>query len=597
VELGGAREPSGGMCGGCRGRLPRTLDSLRDRVPDWSREPEPKVSGQYSSPDQLRCDLVQIAADLRRTGVSHSASKLVHDLIREVDVFGLHFLKLDLRQHARRHGAALDEIFRAAGVTDRYAKLTPNERFELLSAELDQRRPLIPARLSCSDATRDVIETFRVTAALLEEQCAEAIDTCIVSGMQEPAHLLEVLVLAREARLFSPERGVSRLNLVPLLESHDALVQAVPIVQRLLNQRVYRKHLSLRGDLQEVMLGYSDSSKEIGFLHSAWAIYKANRDLGELARRTGITLQLFHGRGGAVGRGGGPANQAILAQPHCASNGRIRITEQGEMIADRYSMPAIASRHLEQVFHAVVSTSFPEGERIDPHWEWAMERLSASAQRHYRNLVYETPDFFTYFEQATPFEEIAALKIASRPAFRSAATSIDELRAIPWVFSWMQSRHTLPGWYGLGSAAEDLLRDHGGELTQLQQMYQAWPFWRTLIDNTQMILSKADLTIARLYADLVEDRKVGDEIFGRIENEFRTTVEIVCKITGQTRLLDRFPVLQRSIERRNPFVDPLSFIQLVLLQDLRHGDGPRSELLTACLESINGIAAGLKNTG
>ncbi len=211
---------------------------------------------------------------------------------------------------------------------------------------------------------------------------------------------------------------------------------------------MYRRHLELRGNVQEVMLGYSDSSKEAGFLQSAWSIYKAHRDLGDLMRRTGITMQIFHGRGGAVGRGGGPANQAILAQPRGAVNGRIRITEQGEMIADRYGRPAIASRHLEQILHAVLLSSFPEEEKIDPSWEWAMERLAASACRHYRGLVYETPEFLKYFEQATPFAEIGQLKIASRPAFRGAARTIDQLRAIPWVFSWMQSRHTLPGWYG-----------------------------------------------------------------------------------------------------------------------------------------------------
>jgi phosphoenolpyruvate carboxylase len=226
-----------------------------------------------------------------------------------------------------------------------------------------------------------------------------------------------------------------------------------------------------------------------------------------------------------------------------------------------------------------------------------MERMAESACRHYRNLVYETPGFFKYFEQATPFAEISQLKIASRPTFRSGAREIDELRAIPWVFSWMQSRHTLPGWYGLGSAIGDFLVDHGGEIGQLQEMYVRWPFWRTLIDNTQMILAKADLTIAGLYADLVDDSALGQEMFHRIETEFQTTVDFICKITRQERLLDNAPVLQRSIARRNPYVDPLSFVQLVLLKRLRGGEQPRAELLPACLESINGIASGLKNTG
>jgi phosphoenolpyruvate carboxylase len=276
--------------------------------------------------------------------------------------------------------------------------------------------------------------------------------------------------------------------------------------------------------------------------------------------------------------------------------GRIRITEQGEVIADRYGCPAIAWRHLEQVIHAVLSTSFPESEQVDPSFEQAMEQLAGHACEQYRRLVYETPAFLDYFAQATPFAEISALRIASRPTFRSAAQTVDQLRAIPWVFSWMQSRHTLPGWYGLGSAARDFLRD-GGSLELLREMYRTWPFWRTFIDNTQMILAKADLTIARLYADLVEDRALADAIFARIEAEYRASVEIVCAITGQRQLLDSSPVLQSSIARRNPYVDPLSFFQLVFLRRLRAGSEPRAELLTACLESINGVASGLKNTG
>jgi len=265
--------------------------------------------------------------------------------------------------------------------------------------------------------------------------------------------------------------------------------------------------------------------------------------------------------------------------------------------ATAYGRPAIASRHLEQILNAVLLTSCPVEQSFDPSWEWAMDRLAASACRHFQSLVYETPTFMQYFEQATPFPEITQLKIGSRPAFRGAARTIRDVRAIPWVFSWMQSRHTLPGWYGLGSAIGDFLLDHGGEMSLLQEMYQRWPFWRTLIDNTQMIMSKADLTIARLYADLAPDQGAANEVFGRIEKEFHTTVEMICKITGQDRLLDNMPVLQRSIERRNPYVDPLSYIQQVLLQRLRGSESPEPQLLTACLESIHGIASGLKNTG
>ena len=590
-------EPYREKCRAIAARLRRTLDGLREPSPDWHDLDTPRTPGAYRSPDALHADLGLIEADLRRAGIVQTAQDLVRDLLRQVQVFGLHFLTLDLRQHAARHEAALDEILRWAGVCERYLELDAEARFTLLAQELPRTRPLIPIHLPFSAQTKDVVQTLRAVAATLEQQCADAIDTYIVSGTTAPAHLLEVLVLAREARLFSPADGVSRLNLVPLFESHAPLRDAVAIVERLLAEPVYRAHLELRGNLQEVMLGYSDSSKETGPLCSSWDIYKANRDLGKLARKAGVTLQIFHGRGGAVGRGGGPANQAILAQPRGVMHGRIRITEQGEVIADRYSCAAVAWRHLEQVIHAVLSTSFPEDERIDPAWEWALERMGESARQHYRDLVYDTPGFLEYFAQATPFAEISALRIASRPTFRSAAQTVDQLRAIPWVFSWMQSRHTLPGWYGLGSAARDFLGNDGGEIELLREMYRAWPFWRTFIDNTQMILAKADLTIARLYADLVEDRALGDAIFARIEAEYRASVEIVCQITAQRQLLDSAPVLQSSIARRNPYVDPLSFFQIVFLKRLRAGAEPRAELLTACLESINGVASGLKNTG
>jgi phosphoenolpyruvate carboxylase len=309
-------------------------------------------------------------------------------------------------------------------------------------------------------------------------------------------------------------------------------------------------------------------------------------------------VQIFHGRGGAIGRGGGPANHAILAQPPGTVNGRLRITEQGEVIADRYGHPAIAERHLEQVLNAVLRTSFARpDDRPDTVWEWALEQLAERAGIHYRALVYETPEFLTYFEQATPIAEVSQLKIASRPARRTTAQEIEHLRAIPWVFSWMQSRHTLPGWYGLGSAINDFLTVQGGSLAQLQTMYQRWDFWRTLIDNAQMILAKADLTIARLYADLVEDQALAGRIFDRIHAEYERTVAAICSVTGQQALLENAPVLRHSIQRRNPYVDPLSFVQLVLLKRLRASPNPQEELLTAVLESINGIASGLKNTG
>jgi phosphoenolpyruvate carboxylase len=403
----------------------------------------------------------------------------------------------------------------------------------------------------------------------------------------------------KEARLFAPgERPTSALRIVPLFETIADLRAADRIMAEWLDLAPIKAMFDGPNALQEVMIGYSDSNKESGFLQSAWALYGAQQDLVETGRSAGITMQMFHGRGGAIGRGGGPANRAILAQPRGTIGGRLRMTEQGEMIADRYGHPGIAERHLEQVVHAVLQTSFDDhAGPPDPAWAEALDRLAPAAYRHYRSLVYETPDFLTYFRQATPIEEMAHFKIGSRPARRGSSTALEQLRAIPWVFSWMQCRHALPGWYGLGSAVEEFLVESPGALATLQEMYRRWPFWQTLIDNAQMILAKADMSIARLYADLVDDRALADRIYGRIAAEYARAVDVVCKITGQAALLERMPILEHSIQRRNPYVDPLSFIQLVLLKRLRSGEGPREELLTAVLESINGIASGLKNTG
>ena len=591
------REPYRGKCRFIAAKLQKTLDHLHGLKPHWGDDEAAFPTGIYMRKEDLYADLTLIERELERNRAK-AALEPVRDMMRLVDVFGTHLMKLDIRQHADRHRQAIAEILKWAGVTPKYDKFSPTECFECLTKELEHNRPLIPSHLPFSEETKEVILTFRTIAAVLEQQCPEAIDTYIISGAGDAANLLEVLLLAREARLFDPERGISRLNIVPLFETLDALKNSAHILQRLLNQPVYRRHLQLRDNLQEVMIGYSDSNKESGFVQSAWALYRAQHALAQTASRTGIRVQIFHGRGGAIGRGGGPANRAILAQPRGSINGRLRITEQGEMIADRYGHPAIAERHLDQVVNAVLRSSLsPDEEKPDVTREWILDRLAVKACTHYRSLVYDTPEFLSYFEQATPIKEVSQLKIASRPARRTMASSIDQLRAIPWVFSWMQSRQTLPGWYGLGSAVQDFLKEHPNELSTFRMMYREWHFWRTLIDNAQMILAKADLTIARMYANLVEDQSVATRIFTRIEEEYHRTVDVICQITEQKELLEGMPILHGSIQRRNPYIDLLSFIQIVLLKRMRSGENAPEELLTGVLESINGIASGLKNTG
>jgi phosphoenolpyruvate carboxylase len=598
IPQGKGHEPYRAKCRMIAAKLRRTLEYIRTNAVDWGIEKFVPPPGVYLAQKQLLDDLTLIADDLRAAGATATANGTICDFIRLVEVFGIHMLKLDLRQHSGRHEEAVGEVLRAAGVCPNYMELTPDQRFDVLAKELESTRPLIPAHLTFTPDASEVIRTFRTMAAILEQRCPEAMGTYIISSTTEPVHLLEVLLFAREARLFQPVEGKSLIDIVPLFEFLEPLRTGRAMMEKLFNLPVYRRLVELRGNIQEVMIGYSDSNKESGFLQSGWALYRTQVEVTELGKKFGIAIQFFHGRGGAVGRGGGPANMAILAQPRGTVDGRLRITEQGEMIADRYGHPAIAERHLEQVLDAVLRTSFPdEATAPDPVWFEALDNLAESARKHYRELVYDTPEFLSYFEQATCIGEIAELKIGSRPARRSKARSIEQLRAIPWVFSWMQSRHTLPGWYGLGSAVKQLLRTQPTGLAMLRDMYSRWPFWKTLIDNAQMILAKADLVIARLYADLVDDRALADRIYGRIAAEYRLASEAVCQITGQTELLERSPVLRTSIERRNPYVDPLSFIQLVLLRRLRAGEEPRDELVTAVLESINGVAAGLKNTG
>lgn len=595
-------EPFRAMCRAIEKRLQLTLAYIRRLKLHWPTEATQSPGGVYTRREELLGDLEKLRAGLTHLGAMDTARGPLSDLIRLVEVFGLHLLTLDIRQHSNRHAKALDEILAWSGVCPAYRKLTSSERFDLLVGVLQQKRPVLPAFLPFSAETQEVVQTFRTLSAILEQQCPEAVEYYIISGCSEPAHLLEVLLLAREARLFRPEDGISRLHIVPLFEDMESLRGAATIMQRLLHLPLFRKHIELRGNVQEVMIGYSDSNKEMGFLRSAWALYKAQCAMAETARRTNIRIQIFHGRGGAIGRGGGPANRAILAQPSHTVEGRLRFTEQGEMMADRYGSSGVAERHLEQIVNAVLRSSFAtDEERPSPEWERLLDRVSERAYRQYRALVYQTPEFLTYFDQATPIAEIGQLKIASRPPRRSAPDAkpagIDELRAIPWVFSWMQSRHTLPGWYGLGSAVLDYLKECPEDRAVLGDMYQRWSFWRTLIDNAQMILVKADITIARLYADLLADQDVARRVYDAIAAEYGRTAEAIRLITGQAELLDNMPTLKRSIQRRNPYVDALSFVQLVLLRRLRGGAEPRDELLNAVLESISGIASGLKNTG
>ncbi len=601
-------------CAHVHERLARSLAHAEAHEPAFYREaPQAEPARRYHLRGELLADLGVIDRSLRAHGGAAAAGGALHDLIREVEVFGLHLATLDVRQHSERHAEAVAEVLAVAGVTASFRALDEEDRVAVLAQALADPRPLVPLRLSYTAATREVVETFRTVAAVIEELSPESIHTVIVSMTRGASDVLAALLLAKEAGLFRPAEGKSLLDVVPLFETGDDLAAAADVVRACLRVPAYRAHLRLRGDVQEVMLGYSDSNKDAGFVAANWALYRAQCTLCEAAAEEGVSLRLFHGRGGAIGRGGGPANRAILAQPPGTVGSRIKITEQGEVIADRYGLPNLAHRHLEQLVNAVLRARFAPAEAPPPAWERAFERLAVLARRHYRALVYEDPGFVTYFQAATPIAEIGRLNLGSRPASRKPGLRVEDLRAIPWVFSWMQSRHTLPGWYGLGFALERFAAERlapeeraGGDdadpLALLQAMYARWPFFQTMIDSAQMILGKSDLHIAARYAELCPDRALRESIFGRIEAEHARTTRMICQVAGVGEILEDAPVLRRSIALRNPYVDPMSYIQVELLERLRAAPEASEHAAHAAIEdaimlSISGIAAGLKNTG
>ena len=552
----------------------------------------------YPTGDELIADLMLVADSLRAGRGHHVADGSVRRLIQMVRLYGLHLAALDVREDARRFTAALDEMFRRYGLCDDYAGLPEAEKQTLLTREIAGGRPLFPEAPSFSPVTNQVIATWRMIARAHRKHGPACIDSVIASMTTAASDVLGMLLFAREVGI----QGA--VDLVPLVETVGDLRGAPRIVAALLENPEYRKHLAARGMRQQIMIGYSDSNKDGGYLASTWALYTAQQEIAALCRAHGVEPEIFHGRGGSIGRGGGPTNQAILSAPPDSMRGPIKITEQGEVIAYRYSNPAIARRHLGQVMHAALLAvgMAPLRARmfeIRPEWRSAMAALSEASQRAYRALVYETPGFLDYWQQATPIDELASLPISSRPARRREG-GFDGLRAIPWVFSWMQCRAIIPSWYGVGAAMADFCAAHADGLDILSGMFRDWPFFRALVQNVQLDLAKADMGIASLYAGLVSDAALREAIFSQIEAEHARAVRMVCQVSGQDDLLDHSPVIRRSIQRRNPYVDPLNVIQVALLRRLRAlpPDAPaREPLLEAALATVNGIAAGMKTTG
>ena len=570
---------------------------MRERIAATQRHVHEPLAERHPDPIAY-ADARAFLRDLRlvqRSLMGHQATVLADGalarLIRRVEVFGFHVAELDLRQHAHRHHEAIAEILERYALTADYAGMTVAERVELLRGEIASPRPLT-AELHFSEPTNDLVRLVRLARHAKARIAPEAIGSYVISMTEDTSDVLEVLLLASDAELFG------RLDIAPLFETIDDLRNAPEVLEALFRIPEYREHLSERGDRQEVMIGYSDSNKDGGYLEANWALYRAQQEIARVCARHGIELTLFHGRGGSVGRGGGPANRAIRAQPSASLQGRLKLTEQGEVISDRYANREIAHRHLEQIVHAVLLSGQeePDPERLS-EWTAKLEELAERAYDAYRGLV-ERPEFVEAFHRVTPIDHIDELNIGSRPSRRKGSERIEDLRAIPWVFAWTQARVGLPGWYGLGQALQDeLASDPSVGSEALGQMYAEWPFFRTLVDNAQLSLCQADLTVLRRYATLAraDERPVVEAI----EAEYRRTEDAILTITGQAALLENEAWLQHSIRRRNPYIDPLNFLQVELMKRLQ--DGPASdvdaELRRAILLSLNGIAAGLRNTG
>jgi phosphoenolpyruvate carboxylase len=563
-----------------------------------TRRPPVGAASAYADAEEFKADLEILERSLIANKSGVIARGRLRQLQRAADCFGFHLASLDIRQNSAVHERSIAELIDAAMPGTSYLALNEDARIALLSGELRSMRPLSSAFVKYSDETLGELALFREAADVHDTFGDNAIPQCIISMCKGVSDMLEVALLLKEVGLVDPS-GRSSINIVPLFETIEDLQASAAIMDRLLSLHDYRKLVDSRGAVQEVMLGYSDSNKDGGFVTSGWELYKAEIELIKVFERHGVRLRLFHGRGGSVGRGGGPSYDAILAQPGGAVDGQIRITEQGEIISSKYSNAEVGRNNLEVLAAATLEASLLAPRHSAPRAEYleTMEQLSALAFKAYRGLVYETEGFVDYFWESTVITEISTLNIGSRPASRKKTRAIEDLRAIPWVFSWAQCRLMLPGWYGFGSAVEQWLEQNPDKgMPFLQELYREWPFFRTLLANMDMVLAKSSIAIASRYAELVPDEALRAKIFGRIREEWHTSIETLLDIMGQERLLQGNPLLERSIRNRFPYLDPLNHVQVELLKEHR-AQNPDEQVLRGIQLTINGISAGLRNSG
>ncbi|MBD8498530.1 phosphoenolpyruvate carboxylase [Paenibacillus arenosi] len=597
-------------------------------VPEWNNSKEPYrvkiiymlqklhnvmeettkgTSERYQTAAEFIQDLKLIDNSLRHHFADYAADTHIKKLIRQVELFGFHMATLDIRQHSKEHESAMTEILANMNIVGDYSALDEQDKIELLNRLLNDPRPLTSPYICYSESTKECLDVYRIVYEAQLEFGHSCITSYLISMAQGASDVLEVMLLAKEVGLFREEaNGDVRCTLqaVPLFETIDDLHAAPQIMSQLFELPIYRKAVSAMNDLQEIMLGYSDSNKDGGMLTANWELRVALNELTETAKQHQVKLKFFHGRGGALGRGGMPLNRSILNQPPHTIGGGIKITEQGEVLSSRYSMQGIAYRSLEQATSALLQAAmlarYPQVNVEEEKWELLMPSISETAQKKYQDLIFRDPGFLTYFKESTPLPEIGELNIGSRPSKRKNSDRFEDLRAIPWVFAWTQSRYLLPAWYAAGTALDKFYNNNPENMATLRNMYDNYPFFGSMIDNLQMALAKADLLIAKGYASMIKDDSIRERIFALVEEEYKLTSKMLLEITGQREILDNVPVIQESIRLRNPYVDPLSYMQVELLKELRAlresgEDDP--VLLREVLLTINGIASGLRNTG
>lgn len=562
---------------------------------------------RYKSPDEFLEDLHVIARSLRSHFADYVADNYITKLIRQVELFGFHLATLDIRQHSQEHEFAMTEVLDKMGIVSNYGDLSEEKKIELLTSILLDLRPITSPYHHYSESTHETIEVYRTIYRAQKEFGTRCISSYLISMTRGASDMLEVLVFAKEAGLYSRESNGKvncTIQSVPLFETIDDLHEAPAIMSTLFEISAYRASIDPYTEMTEIMLGYSDSNKDGGVITANWELRTALRDLMAVGKKYSVKLKFFHGRGGALGRGGMPLNRSILAQPVAALGAGVKITEQGEVLSSRYSMKGIAYRSLDQATHALIAASKlsrdPKSDPTDESWEGIMSDISLQAMNKYQDLIFRDKDFMEFFKESTPLPEIGELNIGSRPSKRKNSDSFDDLRAIPWVFSWTQSRYLMPAWYAAGTGLQSYYQDKEENMKVLQRMYEEWPFFQSMIDNLQLAIAKADMIIAKEYVSMMKNGNIAERIYNLILEEYKLTSALILKITGQKEILDNVPVIQESIRLRNPYVDPLSYMQVELLRELRalrEDNQDDQTLLREVLLTINGIAAGLRNTG